>query len=127
MSQTLLLDTCVLLWILNGDKRIADNHDALELLNKNRRLFSPVSIAEIELKRSIGKLDIADEYLELLVQSGIEELTYTSSMAVRLRELPFHHRDPFDRMLIATAIEARVRILTGDRVFAMYDVKHVLV
>ena len=85
-----------------------------------------MSITEIEVKRSIGKLDIADEYLELLVQSGIEELAYTSSMAVRLLELPFHHRDPFDRMLIATAIEARVRILTGDRVFAMYAVNHVL-
>lgn len=122
MIPSLLLDTCVLLWILNGDKRISGNEEILKLLNQNQRYFSPISVGEIEIKASLGKLTIPENYLERIIESGIAEWPYRSSDAKALGNLPYHHKDPFDRMLIASALAHNLTIVTSDAVFSRYPI-----
>ena len=90
MIPSLLLDTCVLLWILEGNKKITANDEIVALLNSHQRYFSPISVAEMAIKSSLGKLDVPENLIDKIHNSGIEEW-------------PYHHKDPFDRMLIATA------------------------
>jgi len=82
---------------------------------------SPVSIAEMEIKRAIGKLDIPEGYIASITKSGLEELPYRFRDAEALREPPYHHKDPFDRILIAQAIANGLTILTDDSVFKEYN------
>jgi len=122
MTPSLLLDTCVLLWILNGDKRITGNNEIMNLLNQTQRYFSPISVAEIEIKASLGKLKIPGDYLDCIIESGIAEWPYRSSDAKALGNLPYHHKDPFDRMLIASAVAHNLTIVTSDTVFSLYPI-----
>lgn len=123
MSPALLLDTCVLLWLLEGDSRIVDNQDLLILLNKRERFFSSISIAEIEIKKSIGKLNIPETYLDSIRESSIKEMGFFGVEAKQLGSLPYFHKDPFDRMLISTAIQNGMAIVTSDIVFCKYPVQ----
>ena len=83
---------------------------------------SAVNIWEIAIKRSIGKLDAPDDLIERAEEAGAELLSITPRHALAVGELPFHHRDPFDRLLIAQARLERCAIVTGDRAFPKYDV-----
>ena len=123
MSPALLLDTCVLLWLLEGDSRIVDNQDLLILLNKRERFFSSISIAEIEIKKSIGKLNIPETYLDSIRDSSIKEMGFFGVEAKQLGSLPYFHKDPFDRMLISTAIQHGMTIVTSDTIFCKYPVQ----
>ncbi|MCK5342854.1 MAG: type II toxin-antitoxin system VapC family toxin [Candidatus Heimdallarchaeota archaeon] len=123
IAPALLLDTCVLLWLLEGDSRIVDNKNLISFLNQRRRFFSSISIAEMEIKKSIGKLKIPDEYQDRIMESGIKELGFSREDAGHLGSLPFYHKDPFDRMLIATAINNSMIIVTGDKSFCNYPVQ----
>jgi PIN domain nuclease of toxin-antitoxin system len=120
MKPSLLLDTCVLLWILDDNPRITGNKEIVELLNLNQRYFSPISVAEIEIKVSLGKLAVPDNYLDQIIESGISEWPFRSSDAQGLSGLPYHHKDPFDRMLIASAFIHNLIIVTSDAVFRQY-------
>ncbi len=122
MKPPLLLDTCVLLWILNGHKRITGNKEIIKILNQTQRYFSPISVAEIEIKASLGKLTIPEDYLNRIIESGIAEWPYRSSDAKALGSLPCHHKDPFDRMLIASAVAHNLTIVTSDTVFRHYPI-----
>ena len=84
---------------------------------------SAVTIAEIMIKSSIGKLHIAFNPLEIAKESGFELLEFSAEDALRLGELPYHHRDPFDRMLIAQAIQRNMPIMSDDGKFSSYDCK----
>lgn len=123
MRPSLLLDTCVLLWILEGDPRITGNKEIVSLLNLNQRYFSPISVAEIEIKRSLGKLSVPENYLDLVTESGISEWPFRSSDARGLSGLFYHHKDPFDRMLIASAIAHNLAIVTSDAAFSQYPIE----
>ena len=79
--------------------------------------------AEIEIKKSIGKLKIPDTYQDSIIESGIKELGFTGKDAGHLGTLPFYHKDPFDRMLIATAINNGMTIVTGDESFCEYPIQ----
>lgn len=120
MGCEILLDTCTLLFILSGDKRLCGNDEVMTLLNESKRYYSPLSIAEIAINRSLGKLQIEKGYLDQIRLSGIEELNYSGEEAVILEDLPFHHKDPFDRMIISSAIFRRIPIVTADTVFKQY-------
>ena len=122
MRSALLLDTCVLLWILQGHPRIVENRSLKNLLQKYERFYSAVSVAEIEIKKSIGKLKIVPAYRDAVSSSGIQELSFSVNDASLLGELPYHHRDPFDRMLIATAIQQDMTIVSSDSIFKKYPV-----
>jgi PIN domain nuclease of toxin-antitoxin system len=118
----LLLDTQALLALLSSDYTISrDAHAAMERSDAEL-LVSVVSVWEIAIKRSIGKLRAPNDLLERIDESGSEMLAITAPHAQATGELPHHHRDPFDRLLIAQAKLEGCAIVTGDRAFAAYGV-----
>ncbi|MFP4383434.1 MAG: type II toxin-antitoxin system VapC family toxin [Spirochaetia bacterium] len=127
MKKNLLLDTCVLLWILQGNERIIEKPEVMEQLNSRFRFFSSISIAEIEIKKSIGKLEIPDVYINAVTASGIQELPYDAESASQLGELHHFHEDPFDRMLITSAKVHNLIVVTGDTIFTKYGIETILV
>ena len=119
----LLLDTHVLLWWLADDRRLGAEHRALIADASNIVLVSSMTVAEIAIKTSLGKLEAPDDLLPTLEAGGFDELAFESRHAEVLRTLPWHHRDPFDRMLIAQAIAEQLTVLTADPHFAAYGVE----
>jgi PIN domain nuclease of toxin-antitoxin system len=117
----LLLDTHVVLWQLEGTRTIGPS--ALEAIEHAEDLsFSVVSFAEIGVKASIGKLVVPRELHAAVVRSGLQILRLAADAALAVAELPLHHRDPFDRLLIAQARAEQLTIVTADHRFADYDV-----
>jgi len=122
----ILLDTHVLLWAaVDPDQLSAECRVAIED-GANEVYASAVSAWEIAIKQSLGKLDLdqpAERWLpRVLERTGIEPLPVEVSAAVRVRALPWHHRDPFDRLLVAHALESGLTIATRDRLFEKYGV-----
>ena len=118
-----LLDAqALLLW----DVRPQDLPRGVETLLDDPRTETLVSVAsvwELAIKYEKGRLEVPDGYLDELVASGPSFLQVTEAHALAAARLPQHHRDPFDRMLIAQAQAERVPIVVGDRTFAAYDVR----
>jgi len=116
-----IADTHIFLWALSDPGRIhIDKRAAIET-QANRVHVSSVTIAEMMIKASLGKLDVPFDPLEMVEECGFEPLPFTGEDAVLLRDLPFHHRDPFDRMLIAQSMARQYPIVTDDRQFGAYD------
>lgn len=119
----LLVDTHVLLWAAAEPERLpAAVRRRLESLD-NQVLFSAASIWELAIKLQIGRIMLGvlpEELAEEAVRRGFEELTVTAAHAAAVRRLPLHHRDPFDRLLVAQAIHEPARLLTADRALARY-------
>lgn len=122
----LLLDTHVLLWSASDPARIADDARAAVEDGANEVRVSVISAWEITLKQSLGKLDLpkpAEKWLpEVLRRTGFAIAELALADALRVSALPWHHRDPFDRLLIAQALEGGYTIVTHDEAFARYGV-----
>lgn len=117
----LLLDTHVVLWELAGTRRVSPAaQEALE--QATEVLFSVVSFAEIGVKAAIGKLSVPRDLREHVLGSGVQVLRLDADHGLAVADLPIHHRDPFDRLLIAQARSQRLTIISADRRFAAYDV-----
>lgn len=121
-----LLDTCTLLWYFEGSTRIPEPlRDALTD-PANEILASDVSVLEIVLKHSLGKIALPRPpsllLPRLIERHLIEELPLTRQAIFRLESLPYHHRDPFDRLLIAQALEHGLQLATPDPLIRQYDV-----
>jgi PIN domain nuclease of toxin-antitoxin system len=86
----------------------------------NEVFLSAISIAELMIKRSIGKIDIAFEPIEMANKMGLEILSFSGEEARGLGELPLHHKDPFDRMLIAQALSKKLCLMSDDPEFSKY-------
>jgi PIN domain nuclease of toxin-antitoxin system len=117
----LLLDTQVVLWQLQGDRTVpplarAAIEQATELS------FSVVSFAEIGVKVAIGKLSVPRDLRRDIVDSGMRILSLSPEHGLGVADLPLHHRDPFDRLLIAQARHEQLTVVTADGRFADYDV-----
>ena len=85
-------------------------------------LVSSVSAWEVAIKQSLGKLRIDESFAAMVRGSGFSELPLTFGHTARLAALPAHHRDPFDRMLVAQGLAEGATIVTHDPLFARYDV-----
>lgn len=117
----MLLDSHALLWFVAGDQKRIDK--ALRArIEADATTISTASLWEIAIKASLGKLDAPDDLPKRVEQLGFELLPVTSDHAWQVRHLPFHHRDPFDRLLIAQAQVELLPILTADPAFNAYDV-----
>jgi PIN domain nuclease of toxin-antitoxin system len=118
----LLLDTHAALWFLADDNRLGSRaRDELDD-DDNRVLLSAAVVWEIALKRSLGKLELTADYLTLLLGGGAEALPISIEHAAAIENLPWHHRDPFDRILVAQAQVERASIVSGDEALAPYGV-----
>jgi len=117
----LLLDTHVVLWELEGSRRVSQAAQEA-IAQATELLFSVVSFAEIGVKTAIGKLSVPRDLREHVRRSGIRVLHLDADQALAVADLPTHHRDPFDRLLIAQARSEGLTIVTADRRIAAYDV-----
>jgi len=116
----LLLDTHMFLWAISAPDRIPERQlDQIKQLS-NIVYVSAITVAEIMIKVSIGKMDFPFDVNEQIDEAGFLALDFSGRDAIRLRELPYHHRDPFDRMLISQALERDLMIVTQDQAFRMY-------
>jgi len=115
-----LLDTHLLLWWLANSPSLSKI--ARELISDpgNTVFVSAVSLWEIWLKESLGKLRIPTDFEEKLEAEAFENLPLTAAQARQVGLLPWHHRDPFDRMLIAQAKMEQLTLLTADEAVAAY-------
>lgn len=117
----ILLDTHIFLWAISQPERLPDKW-RIELESQANQVYlSAVSVAEIMIKSSIGKLDVQFDPLDIADKSGFDLLDFTAQDAFLLKDMPFHHRDPFDRMLIAQAIQKRLSLMTDDAKFSFYE------
>lgn len=118
----LLLDTHVLLWWLFGLPRLGDTARTAIVSPGNDVHVSSVTGYEIRFKKALGKLDAPDDLRERLATDGFRDLPLTMAHAADAGDLPVHHRDPFDRMLVAQARAEGLTLVTSDRQLSAYDV-----
>lgn len=115
-----LLDTHVVLWWLAGDRRLSDRSRLVIEEGAGDVLVSAVSGFEIATKRKLGKLRAPDDLEAQLESAAISILPLTLRHGLLAGELPFHHRDPFDRLLVAQALTEHLTLLTADPKLAPY-------
>ena len=119
--MTLLLDTHIALWAITGDATLGE--DFLNRLRHDPDIFlSPVNLWEITFKQATGKLGGPADLAERVRDMGFRELPVTSAHAIAAGRLPPHHRDPFDRMLVAQAAIEGLTLVSRDDSIALYDV-----
>ena len=123
----LLLDTHAFLWFIMGNPNLSANARALIEDLANEKFLSVASVWEIAIKVSIGKLALSAQFNTLIPQqlsvNGFELLNLEVRHAAALINLPFHHRDPFDRLLIAQAIVEQMQIVSTDSTFDGYPIQ----
>lgn len=125
--RRLLLDTHVVLWWLSDDQRLGDEARRLIANPANHVAVSAASVWEMAIKSSIGKLSVPDGVEKAILACGFAPLATTIEHATRVGELPLHHRDPFDRMLIAQAQLEGLELLTADGRLGEYSVRVVVI
>ena len=101
----LLLDTHAFLWALSEPNRLSKKQIAAMEDPTNKVYLSSISITEIAIKDSLGKLELIFDPIDAAERSGFEMLDFSAKDALLLKDLPFHHRDPFDRILITQRFE----------------------
>jgi len=122
----ILLDTHVLVWWLENADRLSRRAVAVLENSDNDILVSAVVGWEISIKVAIGKMEprsLIQKLGRVLEQQSFSELPITLDTAVRSGLLPLHHRDPFDRLLVAQAQSLGVSVLSSDAIFDRYDIK----
>jgi PIN domain nuclease of toxin-antitoxin system len=123
-ERAVLLDTHAVLWLLAGDKRLSPRARAMFAASEQPLIVSAVSLWEVATKRSLGKLAAPADLSRRLAGLGVVELLPISPLhAEAIGELPWHHRDPFDRMLVAQAQVEGLSIVSADRALAQYGVE----
>lgn len=122
-----LLDTGIFLWSVGPDKRLNQQARTLLLDSKQELFLSAASAWEIAIKFAIGKLDLPEppaKYVPSRVNLlGLRTLPITQAHALAVGELPRHHNDPFDRILIAQARSEQMVLMTADPLFSKYSVQ----
>jgi len=125
--MTLLLDTQAFLWWVTDDRRLSKR--ARTAIAATPCVVSNASCWEMAIKVSIGKLTVplaVDRFVqEQLEINGFSLLPVSLEAAAAVADMPFHHRDPFDRLLAAQARRERIAIVSADRVFTKYGVRRI--
>lgn len=123
----ILLDTHIFLWLISDDADLSKKAKRIFLDQNNDLFLSLVSIWEIAIKISIGKLflkKLIEQFIpEQLQENNIKQLNINFRHITKVTNLPFHHRDPFDRLLVAQALEENIPILSNDKAFDNYPIK----
>jgi len=118
-----LLDTHVFLWVLSDPGRISKKA-MTAIRNPDHAVFvSAVSSVEISIKQALGKLEVPAGLETEIEARGFQNLPLSYRHGTRMRDLPQYHHDPFDRMLLAQALEESLTLITHDRKMQRYPVK----
>jgi len=118
----LLLDTAILIYAVEAPERLSKRTAAALENPENVLELSVISITEIAIKASLGKLRVTAAMARQALQDlDIRILPYTGEHALRLFELPLHHGDPFDRQIIAQALCEKIPLVTPDEKFRLYS------
>jgi len=123
---TLLLDTHALLWFQSGDRRMSRAARQAIEADDAELLVSAATVWEMAIKASLGRLRLSDPvtvYVTEKIGQGYRMLPVSWAHAARVESLPWHHRDPFDRLLAAQALTEGCAFVTRDRVFRKYGVQ----
>ena len=124
--MTYLIDTCAFLWLAGGDPRLSVPARDCLVSGANRVAFSAASSWELAIKYRLGRLDLPDVPSRFIPEAlralSLEPLQVTHSHAVRVGDLPDHHRDPFDRLLAAQSLIEGHTIVSPDEIFDAYGV-----
>ena len=127
MNQRFLIDTHCWLWWNGTPERLAPTVRTLIADASNEILFSTASAWEIAIKHGLGKLKLPDDpdsYIpERLMTNRMRVLPIGLTHTLGIGRLPLHHRDPFDRILIAQAQTENLIVITADRLFSLYDIE----
>jgi PIN domain nuclease of toxin-antitoxin system len=120
-----LLDSHALIWYFNNDKKLPESARK-EIRNpENTSFVSIVALWEISIKYSLRKLTLENglsDFIKLIETSAIQIIPVKSIHLLRLSSLEYHHRDPFDRLIIAQAQVENLTIITKDPAFSQYNV-----
>jgi PIN domain nuclease of toxin-antitoxin system len=117
-----LLDTAVLIWAASAPERLTRRARSVMKSPTSVLEFSAVSLSEMAIKRSVGKLSFSgSDTRHALDDLGVRILPYTADHAFMLFDLPLKHQDPFDRQIIAQALSEGIAVVTPDEKFGVYD------
>ncbi|MGD8293779.1 MAG: type II toxin-antitoxin system VapC family toxin [Desulfobacterales bacterium] len=119
----ILLDTHIFLWMLTSPERLNDKRRYELETPANEVFLSAMSVAELMIKHTIGKIHVGFDPLEMAKQMRIDILSFSGDHAMLLGKMPLHHKDPFDRMIIAQAIVNRLPLMSDDPKFQAYNCK----
>ncbi len=117
----LIIDTHAALWFLKGDRRLSKGARALIEDNGVERRLSAASVWEVAIKRGLGKLTVNADFHQYLYKQGLRGLPVLDVHADRVADLPRHHRDPFDRLLVAQALVEGMSIVSRDPRLHAYE------
>ena len=127
--MNVLLDTHAFLWLVTDDERLSQTARETFLNLENMLFFSAASLWEICIKKSLGKISLKNGWLQTIQDemelNAILWLPIQMPHCAEVTKLPFHHRDPFDRMLIAQAIVENMGILSRDNHFSAYHLEQI--
>ena len=121
----ILLDTHILLWWMANDPLLSEKARSWIAEPKNTIFVSAVAVWEIYLKQSIGKLRIAESFASALGNESFEPLALTARQASGVGELPWHHRDPFDRLIVSQCLTDDLPVISADAILDMYGVRRI--
>jgi len=116
----ILIDTHIMLWWLEASPLLSQQAKQMISDPQNTVFVSAVSLWEIWLKQSLGKLRLPADFTDRLAAESFENLPLTASQTREVSLLPWFHRDPFDRMLVAQALVEKLVLLTADEALALY-------
>ncbi len=122
----LLIDTRILIWFLEGSHSLSSSRQQIISQTRNDIFISIASLWEMAIKISLGKLTLRRPLADVIKQIAIEDieiLPISLEHTLQVSTMPFHHRDPFDRIIIAQSQIQNLSVMTGDKDFASYGVK----
>lgn len=124
-----LLDTHAFIWFMQGDERLPTGVQDIIASSENKICLSIVTFWELAIKISLGKLslnqDLPTIYNETLAY-GFEVIPISPNSLFKLMMLPWHHKDPFDRLLITTAMTQSLKIISADQHFSKYEALEII-
>lgn len=127
--MNILLDTHAFLWFIAGSNELSEKARELIEDENNRVFLSAASLWEMAIKVSLEKLTLSEPFETLIPEqlalNGVEILGITVAHTTQVAILPFHHRDPFDRLIIAQALEEQIPVISADDTFDKYGVTRI--
>jgi PIN domain nuclease of toxin-antitoxin system len=121
-----LLDTHIFIWFLEGNENLSASVREIIESENNQIFVSVASIWELAIKQSIGKITLLfpiEEMIENAHENQIDFIDVNIPIALKIRDLPDFHHDPFDRIIISTAIINDLTLISRDKIFNQYNVK----